>query len=187
MGIRTPGSCRSYVFFCVPDVRSTRPFLVAQWSQTGRGRIARARAGERAEGARPQYSGIRQRKARCQELRLRLAQSLRGSKAQEGCRHARLGWTGFFERGAVARKYHCAAPKVSPISPPCAPRPSGVARAGEDLRGPRAGGGEVARVDSVRRFSVPPRLSVGARYNVRQEPHPCPGSRDRVSGPNLKI
>ena len=31
-----------HMFFCVPDVRSTRPFLVAQWSQTGRGRIARA-------------------------------------------------------------------------------------------------------------------------------------------------
>ena len=31
-----------HMFFCVPDVRSTRPFLVAQWSQTGRGRIVRA-------------------------------------------------------------------------------------------------------------------------------------------------
>ena len=172
LGIRTPGSCRSYVFCCVSDVRSTRPFLVAQgsradcgrideiplrkfqpfsprttrashtgtrarllflkspwrrepakvaqWSQTGpdlnpvekfwgwpRKRLramdladfesqATLRAEDRAEGARPQFSGIRKRKARCQELRHRLAQSLRGSKAQEGCRHARLGWTGFF-------------------------------------------------------------------------------------------
>ena len=41
---------------------------------------------------RPQCSGIRTREARCQELRLRLAQSLRGGEAQEGRRHARLGW-----------------------------------------------------------------------------------------------
>ena len=61
-------------------------------------------AEDRAEGAGPQCSGIRPREARGQELRLRLAESLRGGKAQEGCRHARLGLTVFVSCGGRHRK-----------------------------------------------------------------------------------
>eukprot|EP00959_Pyramimonas_sp_CCMP1952_P063893 1334904-Pyramimonas_sp.AAC.1 len=53
------------------------------------------------------------------------------------------------EEARITNEEYCADLRVSPISPPCRPRPSGVARAGHDSRGPRADGGDVARADRL--------------------------------------